>query len=99
MSSAFGNAAAKSVDNVRFFLRSCGSETAFGAIFAAFISFAGQQNPTCGTTPFFGAKHGTQNLHDINVLRATDASGTAVAKRFRVVESTSRPYCIQLLPL
>jgi hypothetical protein len=68
-----------------------------GAIFAApgNISLAGQQNPTRGTTAFFDAIRGTVNHHKINILRRTEAFGTAVAKWFRVVESTSRPHCIQ----
>jgi hypothetical protein len=58
--------------------------------------FAGQQNPTCGTAPFFGAIRGTENPNEIRALRRAGASGTAVAKRFRVIESTSRPHSIQI---
>jgi len=68
-----------------------------GAIFPApgIISLAGQQNPTRGTTAFLDAIRWTCNLHKINALCQAGAFGTAIAKRFRVTDSTSRPHCIQ----
>jgi len=67
------------------------------AIFAApeIMSVAGQQNPTCGTMAFLDAIRGMENLHKINILHQLWAFGTMVAKRSRVVESPSRPHCIQ----
>jgi hypothetical protein len=67
------------------------------AIFAApeIMSVAGQQNPTCGTMAFLDAIRGMGNLHKINILHQPWAFGTMVAKRSRVVESPSRPHCIQ----
>ena len=59
------------------------------------MSVAGQQNPTCGTTAFSDATHEAGKLHEINVLYSAWVFGTAVAKRFRVVESPSRPHCVQ----
>jgi hypothetical protein len=67
------------------------------AIFATpkIMSVAGQQNPTCGTMAFFDAIRGMGNLHKINTLHQPWAFGTMVANRFGVVESPSRPHCIQ----
>jgi hypothetical protein len=86
--------------DIRSVLRSSGSkkgQDSIGAIFGApeIISLAGQQNPTCGTTVFFGTIRDTENLHAINCLRRSGTFGTVVAKRFRVVESLSRPHCTQ----
>ena len=62
---------------------------------ARIISLPGQQNPTCGTTAFFDAIRGTDNLHEINSLHPAGAFGTVVAKHFRVVEFPSRPHYVQ----
>ncbi len=59
-------------------------------------SFAGQQNPTCGTLLFPGGIRRAQKLHEINVLRRIASFGTAIAKHLPVVEFTARPYCIQI---
>ncbi|PYL04222.1 MAG: hypothetical protein DME32_02300 [Verrucomicrobia bacterium] len=69
-----------------------------GAIFPApgIISLAGQQNPTRGTTAFLDAIRWADNLHKVNALRRVGTFGTAVARRFRVSDSTSRPCCIQI---
>ena len=48
-----------------------------------------------GTMAFLDAIRGMGNLHKINILHQPWAFGTMVAKRSRVVESPSRPHCIQ----
>jgi hypothetical protein len=84
--------------DIRSLLRSRGERKEISAIFAVreMISFAGQQNPTCGTTPVFEAFRWTQNLHEIRTLRRAGAFGTAVAKRFRVADYRSGPHYIQI---
>jgi hypothetical protein len=77
--------------DVRFSFRQCRTKTG-----QEDDSFAGQQNPTCGTGPFLGGIRAKENLHGISALRRTAALGMAVAKGLRVVESTSRPHCIQI---
>ena len=52
--------------------------------------------PHAGQRPFFGGIRRKENLHEISVLRRAAAFGTAVAKRLHVIESTSRPHCIQI---
>ena len=76
--------------DVRFSFRQCRRKTG-----QEDDSFAGQQNPSCGTRPFFGGIRRKENLHEISVLRRAATLGTAVAKRLHVIESTSRPHCIQ----
>jgi hypothetical protein len=48
--------------------------------------FAGRQNPTCGTGPFFGVTRVTENLHGISLLRRATAFGTVVAKDPGVID-------------
>lgn len=76
--------------DVRFSFRQCRRKTG-----QEDDSFAGQQNPTRGTTAFSDAIRGMGNVQEISDLRRAGAFGTAVAKRFRVADSTSRLHCIQ----
>jgi len=54
---------------------------------AKMISFAGQQNPTCGTTLVYRHNSRTENLHGMNRLRQSIVFGTRAAKGWRVLNS------------
>jgi hypothetical protein len=58
--------------------------------------FTGRQNPTCGTAWKLHELSSRTNMHGLSHLRRARGFGTAVAKDLDVVESTSRPHCIQI---
>jgi hypothetical protein len=60
------------------------------------ISFTGRRNPKCGTARKFHERSSRTNMLEMSRLHRRCAFGTAVAKGLRVVESTSRPHCIQI---